>query len=436
MHRNFVEGCERLVGRREFAYVDVDCDNQKIEIEASNPVYLRVDGVGLNLCRPATRTEVSIFQRGRMRRNRFLFGMHPSSILDRTSLSESFLFDGDQSAPLPDPIWDPYLNQQTIAGLARNNRVPYSGLRAYMWMRALATRHYGDADYGDEISVAQLAERLRERYTYFRDLLPVEMDSNSQPGLATFVVRAIRAPSEKATETIVGEQHVADALGWFEEAQLIRIEAGRDSKLVYRLPDSLGSSVLRVVVDQTHLQEGTRLMMRYDERPPIELVVQKEEGVNANCLVPTRAEAALASLASVHSAYDSGLFGGPFAMRNTPLPLINAATVELIKPADVGRIEIWLSSETVTEARVGLQYLDARRVELSESSFFELKDIATKQTKVTPVDTNSLRFANRNLITIQPILTGFSSRLHSCSPQAFIVPNNLKRRWMFTLWMY
>ena len=53
MHRNFVDGCERLVGRREFAYLDIDCGDQKIEIEASHPVYLRVDGVGLNLCRPA-----------------------------------------------------------------------------------------------------------------------------------------------------------------------------------------------------------------------------------------------------------------------------------------------------------------------------------------------------------------------------------------------
>ena len=266
-----------------------------------------------------------------------------------------------------------------------------------MWMRALATRHYGDADYGDEISIPQLAQRLRERYTYFRDLLPDELNSDSQPRRVTFTVRAIRAPSEKATETIVGEQHITDALGWFDETHLVRIGAGRDSKLVYRAPDSLGSSVLRVIVDQTHLQQGTRLMMRYDERPPIELVVQKSEGVNLDCLVPTRAEAALASLASIHSPYDSGLFGGPFAMRNTPLPLINVATAELIKPADVRRVEIWLSSETVTEARIGLQYLDARKVELSETSYFELKKIETGQTEAAVPDPNSLRFAQQEL---------------------------------------
>ena len=36
-------------------------------------------------------------------------------------------------------LWDPYLNGQRIAGLARDNRIPHSGLRAYMWMRAIAS---------------------------------------------------------------------------------------------------------------------------------------------------------------------------------------------------------------------------------------------------------------------------------------------------------
>ncbi len=395
-HRNFVDGCERLVGRREFAYLDVDYGNRKIEIEASHPVYLRVDGVGLDLCRPARNRSFDFPAWDNIQKGVSIWDA-PQFDPGTAALSNSFLFDGDQSTPLPDPIWDPYLNQQTIAGLARNNKIPHSGLRAYMWMRALATRHYGDADYGDEMSVAQLAERLRERYTYFRDLLPAELNPDSQPGLATFVTRAIRAPSEKATETIVGEQHVTDALGWFDETQLVRVGEGRDCRLVYRLPDSLGSSVLRLIVDQTHLQQGTRLMMRYDGRAPIELVVQKCEGVDLNCLVPTRAEAALASLASIHGPYDSGLFGGPFAMRNTPLPLINAATAELIKPADVSRVEIWLSSDSVTEARIGLQYLDARKVELSESSFFGLKKIETEQVNAAQPDPNSLRFVEQEL---------------------------------------
>ena len=50
--RQFVDGQERLIGRREFAYLDLDCGDKKVEIETSHDCYLRIDGVGLELCRP------------------------------------------------------------------------------------------------------------------------------------------------------------------------------------------------------------------------------------------------------------------------------------------------------------------------------------------------------------------------------------------------
>ena len=45
MNRVFVNDCEQLVGRREFAYLDVDYGDRKVEFESSHPIYLRADGL-------------------------------------------------------------------------------------------------------------------------------------------------------------------------------------------------------------------------------------------------------------------------------------------------------------------------------------------------------------------------------------------------------
>ena len=49
--RVFVDDCEQLVGNSEFAYIDIGCANAKVNIETSHDVFVRVDGVGLDLCR-------------------------------------------------------------------------------------------------------------------------------------------------------------------------------------------------------------------------------------------------------------------------------------------------------------------------------------------------------------------------------------------------
>ena len=210
-NRVFVDGCEQLVGRREFAYLDLDCGESVVEIRSSHAAYLRVDGVALDLCRPDLNRNFAFPSWENIQR---AVSNWDAPEFDPTSsaLSQSFL-DGDEVASPSeklDLIWDPYLNQQRIQGLARNNRIPHSGLRAYMWMRAIASLHYGDADFGDEIDVVEMAGRLRERYTHFRDLLPLHFDPENQPRRVAFHNREIRRPNQKRTETIVGEQHVPE----------------------------------------------------------------------------------------------------------------------------------------------------------------------------------------------------------------------------------
>ncbi len=395
--RNFVDDCEQLIGRREFAYLDVDCGDQKVEIESSHPSYLRIDAVGLNLCRPARNRSFDLPDAENTEKVLSEWDA-PQFDPATAALSMSFLRDDVDSRPFVEPAWDPYLNQQTIRGLARNNLIPHGGLRAYMWMRALATRHYNDGDYGDEITVPELAERIRGHYTFYRDLLPSELNSGQESRLVGFVDRKIRAPHQKKTETVIGQQHVPDGLSWLSETHVHRLTADSNSKLVYQTPDSLGASLLRVIVDQTHLQQGSRLMVRFDDRPPIELVVHVEEGVSSICQLPGRAEAALASLSSIHSRYDSGIVGGPLAMHEDPTPIIRAATAEFIKPANVSRIEVWLPPGATQEAYVGLQYLDGRKTELSESSYRHLNADETVQPAGSiHADANWNRFVRQEL---------------------------------------
>ena len=382
--RNFVDGRERMVGRREFAYLDVDYGNRKIEIETSHLVFMRVDGVGLKLCRPRINQNFALPSPNQPAK--------PISNWDALSLE----------VPTPAPgiygtgeeVWDPYLNLQSILKLARNNEHHHGGLEAYMWMRAMASRHYNDADFGDEISVPAMAHRLRQRYTMFRDLLPTDLSGFADPQQVAFFNRRIREPDELASETIVGEQHIQDALSSLSRSRLVKIDSSQMPVQRYRIPRSVGATILRVVVDRTHLQEDTKLLVRFDDRPPIELMVNTADCVNNNAFMPGLAEAGLASLGAIHNRFDSGVVGGPFAAHGWPVPVVRAATAEIVRPAGVRNVDIEVMGPGAGNARLGLQYLVGRPTSLSESSFLHLKSL---ENRLEEGDRLSARFAGQEL---------------------------------------
>ena len=367
--RVFVDGCEKLVGRREFAYVDIDQD-AKIEIKSSHPVYLRVDGVGLNLCRPQWNRNLDLptwqnSQKSISNWNAPEFD--PAS----AALNQSFLYEDENTRQqLADPLFDPYLNQQRIHQIARDNQIQHSGLRAYMWIRALATMHYGDSNFRGEISIPDMAKRIRERYTFFRDLLPAKLDNHREPRRVSFPMRQIRkVRTQRLTETIVGEQHAGEAASWLPTTTLFRCSTVDEPVLRYRVPRKLGTSLLRVVVDQTHLQESVRLMVQYDDRVPIQMAIHCQDALPNSAFIPSRPEAAIASLNKIYERYNSGPVGGPFGVWSNPQPTIKAATDELLLPSHIREVKIWLESDHNTSVHVGLQYMDARPFQLSESSY-------------------------------------------------------------------
>ncbi len=262
-----------------------------------------------------------------------------------------------------------------------------------MWIRAIASLHYGDADFGDEIDIADMAARIRERYTFFRDLLPVKFDSQSQPRQIAFHNRQIRRPNQKRTETIVGEQHVPDALAWLSKTTLVRLPLGIEGGIQYRLPDSIGNSLIQLVVDQTHLTGPARLLVQFDNRPPIEVDVMPKDVIKPLRFVPGRPEAALSALAALHPKYDSGTAGGPYAMWQSPVPVIRAATAEFLKPANARRMRVAMISCGDPSVHLGVQYLDARKVQLSETAYRYLSAMKEHEKP----ESLAFRFANQEL---------------------------------------
>lgn len=382
-NRVFVDGCEKLVGRREFAYVDIDRD-AKVEIRSSHSVYLRVDAVGLDLCHPQLNRNLDLPTWQNSQKSISNWNV-PEFDPASAALSQSFLFEEEVTEAAIDPLLDPYLNQHRIQQVARNNRIEHGGLRAYMWMRALAALHYGDPVFGDEISVPAMANRIRERYTGYRDLLPIGLSDHREPKKVSFPIRRIRdAKSEKLTETIVGEQHVGETLRWLPKATLFRCSTGADPAIRYRVPDDIGDTLLRVVIDQTHLDRSSRLMIQYDDRQPIQLAINCHESLPLSAMVPSRAEAAIACLGQLYNRYDSGPFGGPFSIWATPTPIISAATDEFLLPGSVKEVKIWIESKEDVSLHIGLQYLDAQAFQLSETSYRRIAQI--EQQSVNPAE--------------------------------------------------
>ena len=134
-------------------------------------------------------------------------------------------------------------------------------------------------------------------------------------------------------------------------------------------------------------------MVQFDDHAPIRLSVSRREPVRRECVRDGVTEAALASLNHVHCDYDSGTAGGPFAIWNSPAPMVRAATAEIVKPPSVRSVTVWLDDCVQTSVRLSLQYLDSSQSVLSESSFLALKTIANSAHS----DARSRRFAQQEL---------------------------------------
>ena len=365
--RIFVDDCERLVGGPEFAYIDIDCPNAKVTIESSHAVYMRADGIGLDLCRSKIN---HIYKLPVVDRNLQINSILNSAQFDPTAphLSRHFLNAGNPDhSGIDRSAFDPYLSQQEILELARSNQANRGGLRAFMWMRAIATLHYGDAEHRQELTVADLAQRFRYYYTFFRDLLPQRLQPENKMDVVDYRRRRLRDSRSKFTEIVIGENHIQESLEGIKTATLFRLTK-HDPQLVYTPAKDLGTTLLRVVVDRQRQNSAAKLLIQYDDGEPIEFWIEKTSAVAAKELIPSREEATIAALGRSFRQYDRGVLGGPYSQFETPRPVTLAATADLILPARVKKVRAWVVGTDSTETHVGLQTLDGRVYRLSEQA--------------------------------------------------------------------
>ncbi len=379
MHRQFIDGTEKLIGQREFAYLDIESESQAIEVEVSHPVFLRADAIGLKLINPLINHHFNPPQWESQLLDEDAW-LEKDFLDDGKSLDDYFAGDSAQNQKPPHPQWDPWLNYPKLVQVARDNSIPYGGLRAYMWMRALASRRQGESNFGDELTVAELADKIRHRFTYFRDLLPVDLHGSTNPRYVSFPVRSIRRANQSATETTVGQQHIDEQAARLATTTLHQVSTGgwqapegnggcQCGDLIYRPAEGLGASLMRVVVDRQNMTGDARLWIQYDERPPFQLGIFPGSALKLSAFVPGRSEAAVASLAQTHRRYDSGPWGGPYSVLDQPVAMIDAAVAEFVLPPSVRQIKISADSTADAALHIGVQCLMANYTELSELAY-------------------------------------------------------------------
>ena len=371
--RTFVDDCERLVGIREFAYLDIGEESSDVTIESSHPAFVRVDAIGLKWCK--RKLNESLFELPIRSDSRQLEEFWKRANCDAWVAGMSG--ELKQARPRRNGaaacLLDPYLSHQLIRQLARDNRVKRAGLRAYMWMRASSAMHHGDADFRGETSVAELTSRLRTSYTFFRDQLPLSLSPDNEMRVVDYRQRRLRNSKNKATEVIVGEQHIADSLKTIKRATLFKTSGDHDP-LYFRPAEDLGPSYLRIVVDQTHLEKPCKVFVQYDHCKPVELGVDCGDSSRRACMIPERDEATLAAMSLSYGEYDHGVMGGPYSQFKVPHPVVEAGTCEMLLPAGVEEVRVWVGKDHAYPVYLGVQTLDVRPYQLSERAHRYLRE--------------------------------------------------------------
>lgn len=359
--RWFVDDNERLIGRREFAYLDF-AEHENVEVEFSHSCYLRTEALGLKLCRTKANWDLV----DHLVKNCAVYP-HEAEVASQSLDGQSIhSLDGNL-----DPRFDPWLHHEEFLNVARDNSIRQGGLNAYMWMRAIATHRHGDPDYRDELTVPELARKIRGKFTHFRDLLPSSAEP-MKPRSVRFPIRSIRSPKQPFRKIVLGEQHVEEAAKQLPSTLLFPLSSEHcegPRSLVYRVPENLGPSMLRVVVDKASVKNEAMFSIQYDDGSPIQFWVGPTTDIHSSLMKPGYQEAAVVAFANRHAPFDGSTLGGPAASAKRNADSTVAATHEILIPNGVKKVTLSATSANRNPKLIGLQYLTTRYQKISESEW-------------------------------------------------------------------
>lgn len=350
----FVGQAPETLGRRRSGYVEVPAGRHELRIDATASAWLRV----LEQDRPE-----------------WLLARNQPPLSSQTARAIGFLFDHRVShwnlspADIEDAMADPAsADGKAWVALrsARDNSRPQGPLRGYLTLRALAALRPDDPELSD------LADQLRARYTFHRDLLPVRTGPDARQHTGYFCSRRLRSTQQTARDVIIAEQHIDDLAGRLPSARFTVTPNRPELASVYRLPPEVGPTLLQVVVNQQSVRGAVPLFVQFDGRPPVALLALAGPELTPDHYSAGAVEAGLSALGRRHTIAAPGTLGGPFARLDAPAPLVSAGTAELPVPAGVSEIRVWSPTAQPGSTAVALRYLDSKKFRLTEMEYTEL----------------------------------------------------------------
>jgi len=346
----YVDGCARVVGQRRFALLDIQPGCAEVTITSSADLYVRLLEVGDEAYRWPDLNGPTI-------------GPDPlQQLADRfTPISLWNLAVQGAGGPTNVSHHSNPLFRDVVMLAARDNRYRGGGLRAAMRARIAANAYRGNP------RVRQFSDQLLGFHTFYRNLLPVTFPGVIEPHTAWFSTRRLRDPEESTVDATIGSQLIDDSLHAVTQARFLRMDVGQGAPAEYRLPPELGLSLLRVVIDQSSVQQPARLMVQFDDILPRMIEVTPDRPVACREFLPSRADTALAGLHWRFPTADAGTLGGPFRRRGTPAPSVPVATAELVIPEGTQTVRVWSMSRAAVD--LALQYRAARSFRLSERAY-------------------------------------------------------------------
>lgn len=246
--------------------------------------------------------------------------------------------------------------------VARDNEVRNGGLRATMDLRWQAALRGAS----DQVRLA--AETLYHRNTMYRDVIPEQAPYRRQ-WYARFVTRNLRAPCERDVGWHLARQHINDMLGDVADGYFHEVGSNADLACLYRLPDQLGISQLRLVVDRRTVMNGQRLFVQLNDRPPVELQVFTPA---SELTAPSHAaigDVALTSQYRLDPVSGGGTLSGTFGRSRLVGDLVPCGVVEIPLPAGIQWLRVW-GDDCNCRPRLAVQYRTTRPYRLTESEYY------------------------------------------------------------------
>lgn len=255
--------------------------------------------------------------------------------------------------------------------LARDNTMKDAGLLASMLCREKGLT------WASHPRDRALASDIYNRYSRFRNILPLQKHDASPQRTAWFMTRRLSSPLKKehAKDREIQMSHplFPSALQGMSRGYFLRIPPLREAAHEYRLPERKSPSVLRLVVLKDGDLPDAICHVQINEGPatPVRIITRDMPPLNFDASLTA---SALCALASGGKASKQALNHGFLGLFKQPLPIVEVMTAELPLPEDARTVRLWHAGHSAVERRpyAALQYRDSVPYKATQMEYLSL----------------------------------------------------------------